>query len=86
MKNLDYHMSLPYEVRYREIPEDDGGGWLAYIPQLGKYAFRGDGETKGEALKSLNFIKKELFKDYLKEGIDIPEPDPEPDGGRCAKP
>ena len=73
-KNLSYYMNLPYKVKYRKISKDDGDGWLAYIPQLGEFAFRGDGETKEEALKSLNFIKEELFKEYLRDGINIPEP------------
>lgn len=73
-KDLAYYMSLPYKVKYKEISKD-GGGWLVYIPQLGRFAFVGDGETKEEALKSLNFIKEELFKDYLRDGINIPEPE-----------
>ena len=72
---LVYYMSLSYRVKYKKISRDDGGGWLAYIPQLGKLAFRGDGETKKEALKSLNFIKEELFREYLRDGIDIPKPE-----------
>ena len=68
-------MSLRYEVKYKKLSKHDGGGWLAYIPLLGELAFRGDGKTKEEALKSLNFIKEELFKDYLKEGLNIPEPE-----------
>lgn len=74
-KDLTYYMDLPYKVKYRKISKDDGGGWSAYIFQLGEFAFRGDGETKEEALESLNFIKEELFKDYLKVGINIPEPE-----------
>jgi len=74
-KDLSYYMGLPYKVKYKRISRDDGGGWLAYIPQLGEFAFRGDGETKEEALKSLNFIKEELFKDYLKLGTRIPKPE-----------
>lgn len=74
-ERLAHHMSLSYKVKYKRISRDDGGGWLAYIPQLGKFAFQGDGETKEEALKSLNFIKEELFKEYLRDGINIPEPE-----------
>lgn len=74
-KNLAYYMSLPYKVKYKKIRKEDGGGWLAWIPQLGKFAFRGDGETKEEALKSLNFIKEELFKENLRDEINIPEPE-----------
>lgn len=26
MKNLDYYMSLPYEMKLEELSDDDGGG------------------------------------------------------------
>jgi len=74
MKNLDYYMSLEYKVEIITIPEEVGGGVVARIPKLGKYAFLGDGETIEEAMDNLNNIKRELFTSYLKLGIEIPEP------------
>lgn len=73
-KDLSYYMSLQYKVEYKKLSKDDGGGWLAYIPQLGEQAYRADGETKKEALALLNVIKKDLFEEFLEEGLNIPEP------------
>ena len=73
-KDLDYYMGLNYPIEIRKIKEEEGGGYMATIPSLGKYAFVGDGETGEEALKSLDEIKEYLFEKYLQEGIPIPEP------------
>lgn len=76
-KNLKYYMELPYTVEVKPIPASEGGGYTASIPQLGKYAFVGDGETINEAIENLNEIKAYLFEKYLDEGIPIPEPEEE---------
>ena len=78
-KDLKYYLSLYYPVEIRKISEEDGGGFMASIPQLGAKAFRADGETVAEALTNLKKIKKSLFQDYLKEGVPIPEPEKEPE-------
>ncbi len=76
MKNdLTYYMKLRYKTVITPIPEDEGGGFEASIPQLGSYAFIGQGETSGEALKDLEKTKREYFKKFMKKGIEIPEPD-----------
>jgi predicted HicB family RNase H-like nuclease len=73
-KNLKYYMNLNYPIEIQKIKEEEGGGFSANIPQLGKYAFVGDGDTIEEAIESLNEIKEYLFEKYLKEGLPIPEP------------
>lgn len=73
-QNLDYYMTLDYPVEFFKIPEAYGGGYSAYIRQLGRYAFRGDGETIAEAIADLEEVKEILFEDYLEKGIPIPEP------------
>ena len=73
-KNLKYYLDLDYTIEIKKIKEEDGGGYMASIPQLGKYAFVGDGATIEEAIENLNEIKEYLFERYLKEGIPIPEP------------
>ena len=76
MKNdLTYYAKLRYKTVITPIPEDEGGGFEASIPQLGSYAFIGEGETSGEALKDLEKTKREYFKEFMKKGIEIPEPD-----------
>ncbi|MDI6766121.1 MAG: toxin-antitoxin system HicB family antitoxin [Bacteroidota bacterium] len=78
-KDLNYYMNLNYPIEVVKIPKDEGGGFAATIPQLGRNAFVGDGETIDEAIKNLEQIKLELFEDYLKKGIPIPEPKQEDD-------
>jgi len=73
-KNLDYYLKLRYKVEITPIPEEDGGGYDASIPQLGRMAFRGYGKTVDEALAHLKVVKRDLFERYLKKGVEIPEP------------
>ncbi len=72
--NLNYYLNLNYPIEIKRIPDEEGGGYTATIPQLGKYAFVGDGESIEEAIQNLEEIKSYLFKKYLEEGIPIPEP------------
>ena len=72
MKNLEYYLKIPYLVEITEINEEEGGGFLASIPLLGKYAFLGEGRTVEEALANLEKTKRYLFQKYLKQGIPIP--------------
>lgn len=73
-KKLDYYLKLRYKVEITPIPEEEGGGYEASIPQLGRMAFRGCGKTIDEALSHLEVVKKDLFERYLKKGVEIPEP------------
>jgi len=73
--NISYYLNLPYNIEVEKIPSDEGGGYCACIPVLGRWAFIGDGETPEEALKHLEEVKKDLFEEYIKKGIAIPEPD-----------
>lgn len=73
-KTLEYYLSLDYPVEIRRIDDSLGGGYAASIPSLGSYAFVGDGETPQEAYEDLQAAKKEIFEDWLKEGLPIPEP------------
>lgn len=73
-KDLKYYLGLNYVMEIRKLTKDEGSGWLACIPQLGRLAFCGDGNTIEEAIKSLNKIKKFLFKDHLDKNISIKEP------------
>jgi len=76
-KNLKYYLSLHYTVEIRKLSKENGGGYLASIPQLGSKAFCADGKTIEEALSNLNRIKEDLFRDYLNRGVLIPEPEVE---------
>jgi len=75
--DLEYYMSLEYPVEIRRVAEEDGGGYNASIPSLGRYTFTGDGKTVQEAYQDLEEVKREVFADLLEEGIPIAEPMPE---------
>ena len=73
-KTLEYYMSLDYPVEIRRIDDSLGGGYMASIPSLGSYAFLGDGATPQQAYDNLLATKKQVFEEYLEEGLAIPEP------------
>lgn len=74
-KDLNYYMKLPYMMEISVIPKEKGGGFEAAIPDLGRYAFVGQGEKIEEAIQDLEETKKENFKSLLHKNVDIPEPD-----------
>ena len=74
-KGINYYLNLPWEIKIKRIPEEEGGGWIASIPLLGEWTCIGDGDTKEEALKDLEQRLKRIIKDYLKRDIPIPEPE-----------
>lgn len=73
-KDLNYFMALPYKIEIIPIPEDQGGGYMARLPQFGVLGIVGDGETKEEALTDLAENQKDRFQQYLDDGLPIPEP------------
>ena len=73
-KDLKYYLGLPYKVVIESISEKDGGGFVAYLPELGRYTVVSDGNTVEEALQNMNKIKEALLEKWLEEGVSIPEP------------
>lgn len=63
-----------YPIELREIPLNDGGGWVARIPELGRRLFKGVGDTPTEALTSLEEIATPLFEELRRKGLVLPEP------------
>lgn len=76
-KNLEHFLTLPYRIELQPILAENGGGFVACIPLLGRYAVQADGETPDEALEKLEEIKRERLSAYLESGVSIPEPEPE---------
>jgi len=76
-KDLRYYLSLPYSIEIRQLRDDEGGGYLACIPLLGRSAVLADGLDVGEALKNLEAVKRDVIKEWLAKGMVIPEPKPE---------
>jgi len=74
-QNLEYYIKLKYIVKLAPISEEDGGGWLAEIPEL--KGCMSDGETPEEALKNIEEAKIAWMSTALKRGQTIPLPNPE---------
>ena len=72
--SIKYHMGLRYKINLEPIPDEEGGGYVASIPELGEKAFRAEGDSAKEALFNLEEVKRDLFQDYLNSGVTIPEP------------
>jgi antitoxin HicB len=75
-KNRDvaYYLSLPYAIGVRPLTDDEGGGFNACIPLLGRYSAQGDGDTAEEAIADLRLFLPSLIKDWIARGVEIPEP------------
>jgi len=76
-RDLEYYLGLAYVIEVIPIPEAEGGGYTARLPQVGRLAITGDGESPQEAIANLEAAKRERFIEYLKKGIRIPEPEEE---------
>ncbi len=76
MKDLNYYMSLPYEVSVEKLSEDEGGGVFVYIPVLGGMAVNAHEDTYEEAMATLEEVKRDFFEMWLEAGVNIPEPEP----------
>lgn len=72
LKDLDYYLSLNYDVKIKSLSEEDGGGWFASIPLLNGCV--ADGKTPNKAVRNLEEAKRAWLEFSLSENIDIPEP------------
>jgi len=71
-KDIQYYLDLPYQVVLTPLSEEDGGGWLATIPEL--KGCMSDGETQQEALNNLQDAKIAWIKTAIKRNQVIPLP------------
>jgi antitoxin HicB len=62
-----------YSVLIRALPPDDGGGWLAIVPDLPGCS--SDGETQMEALKNVEDAIDTWLATAQKHGHPIPDQD-----------
>lgn len=67
--------ALRYPVQLRKLSEEEGGGWIAWIPLLGKGMFMIDADTAAEAIDELEQHRRSLYKEVIESGIRIPLPD-----------
>ena len=73
-KDLNYYMHLPYTIEIVPMPNSQGEGFIARLPEIGRPAITGDGKSREEAIANLLATQKERLSDYLRKGIKIPEP------------
>ncbi|MDL0088613.1 type II toxin-antitoxin system HicB family antitoxin [Campylobacter gastrosuis] len=75
MKDLSYYQNLPYKIEIKKIPDDEGGGWGAFMPEFNGVAlFWGDGESRSEAIDELEKAFNATIETLLENGDFIPEP------------
>lgn len=67
-------MGLPYAVELRPLSAEEGGGYVATIPQLGRKTFVAVADTPQEALEALEELKGILVPSLLAKGVNLPEP------------
>lgn len=74
---IEEYMVLPYQKVVTRMPEDQGGGFLAEVPLLGKYATCAWGETEQEALETLTKVMRDNISSWIEDGLEIPLPEVE---------
>lgn len=62
---------LDYKIEIERVADDDGGGYIATIPELGCI---GDGDTVEEAINDVREVAENLIKIAKEDGKDIPAP------------
>jgi len=83
---IDYYMSLNYPIELRQLSEEDGGGWFACIPALGRHLVRATGDTPEEALQELDAVRRLFIKDMYDRRAQIPLPPNAGDDGYSGNP
>ncbi|GAV23294.1 type II toxin-antitoxin system HicB family antitoxin [Carboxydothermus pertinax] len=76
-KTLEFFMNQDYPIVLRKLSPEDGGGWLAEIPDLP--GCMSDGETPEEALANVNDAKLSWLEVAIKRGQKIPLPEKDSD-------
>ncbi|NPV12708.1 MAG: hypothetical protein HPY57_13055 [Ignavibacteria bacterium] len=73
-KRIAYYLNLRYPVRIKKIPENEGGGYCAWIPTFGENCLVADGQTWNQAIDNLNKLKEAYIIELFEKGEKIPEP------------
>lgn len=73
-RTLNAWMARPYVIRLIPLLPEEGGGWVADIPQLGSSTYTGTGETPTLALRSLGDVQRAYFARLLWEGEEPAQP------------
>ncbi len=83
---IDHYMSLNYPIELRRLSEEDGGGWFACLPALGRHLVRATGDTSEEALQELDAVRRLFIKDMYDRRAQIPLPPNAGDDGYSGNP
>ena len=78
-RQAEHYLDLRYPSVVKELSPEEGGGYVATIPQLGSRTFVADGETPAEAIEALDVLRRHLIPELLAEGVELPEPREEPE-------
>ncbi|MFW6242522.1 MAG: type II toxin-antitoxin system HicB family antitoxin [bacterium] len=70
-KDLDYYLNLPYKIEITPIPKE---GYFAKLPEFDEVSIIRYGENIDEVIEDLQELKVLKIKEYLNNGIEIPEP------------
>jgi len=76
-RSLQWYKSLVYRIVIEPIPDEQGGGYEACIPTLGRSTCVAVGDTEEEALSGLKEVKEEVIESWYEEGLPIPLPENE---------
>lgn len=79
-KNINYYLGLNYDIKLRQLAEEEGGGWFAEVPLLP--GCMSDGDTIEELLDNIKDAQKCWFETNLQTGRTIPEPQEESYSGQ----
>lgn len=67
-------MTLEYAVNIERLAENDGGGYLATVPELP--GCMSDGDTPEEALKNVQEAISSWIEAAKEWGMEVPQPSP----------
>ena len=60
-----------YRVEVSKLTMEDGGGYMAYMPELNCF---GDGETPEDAIADVYAVAEDLIAIAIEDGKDVPAP------------
>ncbi len=67
--------ALRYPVELQQLSHEEGGGWMAWIPLLGKGMFMVNADTAAEAIDRLEALRKDAYEMVTRSGQPIPMPE-----------
>ena len=66
--------ALRYPIELQQLSKEEGDGWMAWIPALGRGLFMVDANTPAEAIEELEQLRKSLYDTVIRSGQPVPLP------------